>query len=296
MPSLHLLPSRASTLLALAVLAGCPSAEPGPSNPGDIPTELGGDRPAAFQVPADYDGLSPLPLLMLLGGYDYLSADLDEWLGVSEHPDDLNVALLMPDGLIDSGGSPFWNATDTCCDYDGTGVDDVAYLEGLITEAGDTIPLDASRVVLVGHSNGGFMAYRMACEADTPVTALVSIAGSGWLDPDDCDATEPVSVLQVHGEDDEIMPFAGDTDAPGALEMLERWAGRNDCTTNLESQGDGREYADDGIDDETAVSRYSGCGGQDAELWLMEGNDHYPEFRPLFTTAALDWGLARPRE
>jgi len=279
-----------------ALLSGCPApGAPSEAPPGEVPATLGGDRPAAFVVPAEHDGVTPLPLVLLLGGYDYLSADLDVWIGVRDRVDELGFALVMPDGLVDSAGSPYWNATDTCCDFDGSGVDDAGYLRGLVAEAQDVVPVDGARVVVVGHSNGGFMGYRLACEEQAPVTALVSIAGSGWLDADDCVAERPVSVLQVHGLDDDVMPFDGDGDAPGALTMLQRWAGRNGCGGALQAEGL-RDYADDGVADETAVSSYGGCAGQDVELWAMEGTDHYPAFRPEFARDALGWALGRPRE
>ena len=55
--------------------------------------------------------------------------------------------------LIDSEGWPFWNATDTCCDYDGSGVDDAGYLTRLLDEALERVAIDPARVVFMGHSN-----------------------------------------------------------------------------------------------------------------------------------------------
>lgn len=256
------------------------------------PATLGGERPAAVEVPASYDGVTPLPAVLLLGGYDYLSRDLDEWIGLSERVDDRNFVLVMPDGLIDEGGSPYWNATDTCCDYDGTGVDDAGYLTGLIEELTARVAIDPQRIAVVGHSAGGFMGYRLACEADSPVTALVSLAGSSWRQAADCDATHPVRLLQVHGQDDDIMPFDGDAEAPGALEVLGRWANRAGCEAESFAEERQRlELLDDDVDGDTVVSRYTtGCDeGIDVALWFLEGADHYPPFRPVFTDRVLDW-------
>lgn len=307
---------RAGRLLFLVLmLAGC--AAPGPSGddddsapvgdddddstPADVraewppPEQLGGDRPAALRVPDAYDGWQAMPLVVLLGGFWNLASDLDGWLDMSGRVDTDEFLLLLPDGTIDPDGAPFWNATDTCCDFYGSGVDDAGYLRGLIDEAVARLSVDTDRVVLLGHSNGGFMAYRMACEPDSPVTALVSIAGSGWLDPDDCEASHPVSVLQVHGELDDVVLFDGDADAPGALELLARWAERAGCSGGLQEDPARREYADEGIENETIASSYGGCAaGLAVDLWLMEGSDHYPEFRAGFAAAALDWLFTHP--
>ncbi len=282
----------------LACLAGvaCAPADPAEGGPEwPPPTELGDERPAALRVPVAYDGTEELPLVVLLGGYWNLASDLDDWLGVSESVDTQGFFLLMPDGTTDPDGAPFWNATDTCCDDFGSGIDDAGYLGGLIEEAGARLAVDATRVTMLGHSNGGFMAYRMACEPDSPVTALVSIAGSSWLDADDCAANRPVSVLQVHGVLDDVMPIDGDEYAPGALEVLGRWADRDGCSGDLVDEPVRREYADDGLDDETTAASYAGCGEQDVALWSLDGNDHYPEFTPAFTTDAIAWLLGHPR-
>ena len=65
-------------------------------------------------------------------------------------------------------------------------MDDVGYLSGLIAEAEQTYNIDPKRVYLIGHSNGGFMSFRMACEASELITAIVSLAGSTFENPADC--------------------------------------------------------------------------------------------------------------
>ena len=263
------------------------------------PDQVGGAaRPAVLMSPADYDGARPLPLFVLLGGYWNLASDLDGWLGASAYVDDYDFLLAFPDGLIDSDGAPYWNATDTCCDFDGRGDDDVAYLSDLIDEVRRRVNVDSSRVVLLGHSNGGFMGYRLACDIPDRISALVSMAGSGWLDAARCgnDAT-PVSVLQVHGTDDETMPIAGDDSAPSALTMMNRWAARNGCAPDSWAESAERlELVDDGLDDETTQFAFTGCqAGSDVRLWQLDGNDHYPEFSWTYTETVLEWGLDHPR-
>jgi len=262
--------------------------EPGPSPEWPPPTELGpADRPARLLLPDGYDTTEELPLVVLLGGYWNLAEELDDWFGVSDRVNFDDFALLLPDGTIDSDGAPFWNATDTCCDYDGTGVDDAGWLLDLIAEADARVAIDSTRVVAVGHSNGGFMAYALACEPDSPLSGLLSVAGSSWLDAGDCAATHPVDVIQAHGDLDDVMPIDGDDVGPAALEVLERWADRGGCDPGLADHGR-REYVDDGVDDETAVSRAEGCDEVDVELWLLEGSDHYPEVHEWFISDALE--------
>ena len=88
-----------------------------------------------------------------------------------------------PDGTIDRWGNRFWNATDACCDFGNTGVDDAGYLRGVIEEIARRFAVDRKRVYLIGHSNGGFMAYRMACQSADLIAGIASLAGTTFLEP-----------------------------------------------------------------------------------------------------------------
>ena len=260
------------------------------------PSHVQATRPAAVLVPRAYDARTPLPVVLALAGYDNRATDFDGWLHLSALVDELGFILVMPDGLVDSDGSPYWNATDTCCDFHQSGVDDVAYLRAVLAEVSQRFATDPARVGIIGHSNGAFMGYRMACEG-AGIAGLVSIAGSTFNDERNCHATSGISILQVHGTADDTMPFGGDEDAPGALEVLRRWAIRDACdTTGLHEDATPREYAADHRADETTVSRYTGCRpGYDIELWALAGANHYPPFRPAFTKDALLWLLGQRR-
>tara|TARA_B100000029_G_scaffold43608_1_gene40392 strand:- start:172 stop:1062 length:891 start_codon:yes stop_codon:yes gene_type:complete len=117
--------------------------------------------------------------------------------------------LVLPDGMKNPDGNQYWNATDACCDFYQSGVDDVAYLSGVIEEAIEAFNIDTKRVFLVGHSNGGYMAHRLACERSDLIAGIVSLAGSTWYDEAKCGNPDPVAVLQVHGTWDTTIRYWG---------------------------------------------------------------------------------------
>ena len=93
-----------------------------------------------------------------------------------------------------------------------TGVDDVAYLRALIQEAETIVTID--RVAVVGHSNGGLMAWRLACEGVPKLVAiasLTSIAGASAAEPPACEGASPVSALHLHvgADEDELGGYSG---------------------------------------------------------------------------------------
>ena len=187
--------------------------EPGmggaPEAPEPPPAYLGGDRPANYYLPRSYDPAEPMPLILSLHGYSSSGVGQDAYFRLSEVTLEQGVFLIVAEGRRNARGDRFWAATDYCCDFDGAGDDDLPYLRGLIEEAMTHFPIDPERVGVIGHSNGGFMAYRLACEASDLVTGIAGLAGASWADPARCGEPEPVSVLHVHGTWDDSIRYAG---------------------------------------------------------------------------------------
>ena len=250
------------------------------------------ERPASLEFPRGVTTDSePLPVVMVLHGFEATGNVQAEYFGLRALQDELGYLLIVPDGTVNSDGAQFWNAIPACCDFENSGVDDVAYLEQLITEVVETHGGDPADVTLVGHSNGGFMALRMACESAS-VTGVINLAGSSTPDADTCTPAEPVSILNVHGTGDPTIPYGGRPGAtgyPGAVEATEQWAARNACGA-LESAAP-RDYVESLDGDETTVTTYPGCEGSAVVgLWTVEGGGHIPAFRtPDFTRDALQF-------
>ena len=168
----------------------------------------------------------------------------DDYFHLAPAADARGYVYAYPDGTIDSNGNQFWNATDACCNFNKAGVDDVAYLTSLIAEIRAKLAIDPKRIAFVGHSNGGFMTYRMACDQAGLVAAIVSLAGATFADRSDCAPSEPVSVAQIHGTADGAIHFKGgnlsDVTYPGAEMTAEAWATYNGCGETLTAQRQGR--------------------------------------------------------
>lgn len=270
-------------------------------DPSTWPTTVGPEeRPATVTTPGNYDGTSELPLVLVLHGYGASGVVQDAYFQMSLRADARGFVVLAPDGTVDVSGRRFWNATDACCDFADTGVDDVAYLLGLIDEVEASIPIDPERIVVIGHSNGGFMSHRLACEASDRLAGIASLAGAGWSDPAACPATDPVSVLQIHGTDDTTIEYGGgsllepDITYPAAQDTVGDWAVRNGCGSP--SAGGPFDYESNVAGDEATSQTWSDCdGGAEVALWTLDGAGHIPTFTQTFHDDVLDWLLARRR-
>jgi len=256
-------------------------------------------------VPSSYDGQTPLPLVLVLHGYGTSAALYLNALGLEAVAETRGFLVCHPEGVFDLQGARFWNATDACCDFNGSHVDDSAYLRGLIEEIARQYVADRKRIYLIGHSNGGFMSYRMACDHADLIAGIASVAGMTFLDPATPRPAQPVNVLQVHGTADEIVPYGGGTLLgdlpvvavfPGALTTVQTWAGFNGCQgPEWDAQPSmDLDLAVAGLD--TTVLRYTNSpSGGAVELWTIDGGKHDATPSPDFVPRIIDWFFAHPK-
>ncbi len=255
---------------------------------------LGGERPSNVFYPEGFANEEPLPLVVLLHGYTSSGSGQDFYFQLSDTVDDKRFVLLTPDGTRDRLGNRFWNATNACCDLGDSGIDDESYVRGLIEEAKDRFNIDAGRVYLMGHSNGGFMSYRMACAAAEHITAIASLAGATFDDASACQPSRPVSVLQIHGTADTVIRYNGGRNLnsasrqyPSAEGTAQRWAAYNGCDPTPVS-GQDRDLTL-GIGEESRTLSYQGCQeGTSVDLWTIDQGSHTPGLKQDFSEQVLD--------
>ncbi|TXD36481.1 prolyl oligopeptidase family serine peptidase [Lujinxingia vulgaris] len=255
---------------------------------------LGGERAATVALPANYSVERRWPLVIALHGFSASPGWVDRFLGLSDMVDDREFIAVLPPGTVGAGDLSYWNATEACCDFADSGVDDVAYLSALIDEVSARLAVDPERIYFMGHSNGGFMAYRMACELSDRIRAVTVVAGSVDADPEACQPTHPVSVLHVHGDEDEVIPYGGGALSgeryPGAEEVAARWAGLQGCEEAVAGEAVDVVLGVTGA--ETEVERWQGCQpGASVELWSMRGAEHNPTLSTVGKRALVDFLL-----
>jgi polyhydroxybutyrate depolymerase len=290
-------PSLVLAAAALLALAACATATPASTpDPTAGPFVVGGDRPATVEIPAGLDPETPTPLLVLLHGYGSTAEDLERAFSLESAAVDRGWLAVSPEGTTDRDGRQFWNAgTIGCCNLYASDVDDSAYLSGLIAEIGERVSVDPKRVFIFGHSNGAFMAYRMACDHADQVAAIVSLAGV--IVPEEiCHPTEPVNVLQVHGTADTAVPFDGSGGAPSAMDDVETWAAHDGCDPVPHESGPDLDLVADLDGDESHQLTFEGCDpGGSVTLWTMEGGTHQPLPSEGARDLVLDWFEAHAR-
>lgn len=126
-----------------------------------------------------------------------------------------------------SGKARRWNQA-------GQGRGDVAYLSALIKDLVARGSADPARIFLAGHSNGGAMALRMACDAPALIAGIAVVAMNAPRTLPCADGA-PLPILFIHGDSDPVVPSEGIAGRSSALDLfsveqtLALWSARNGC-------------------------------------------------------------------
>jgi len=249
---------------------------------------IGEDRPAELFLPSPDDSKESTGILINLHGYSGDSISQTNYTFLKESALAAGLAYVAPDGLRDASGNRYWNASNACCDFAKSGVNDVEYIDGLIDEISNGYNLDKSRIYLFGHSNGHFMSYEYLCTSKYQVAAIAGLAGSMDLDPGQC-AGKSAHVLHIHGDADAKISSEGGSlfsqSYPSAKEVMKRWSTNNQCTAGSEKKTDVIASMA-GL--ETTASLFK-CANGSLELWTLNGGVHVPVLDRGFADAVVQW-------
>ena len=226
-------PAVAFGLLAVIVLAGCGAAPghdaaPGfPAGSSSHAIDVGGvSRTYLLYRPASLPSAVAL-VVMLHGGFGS-ARQAEKSYGWDAEADRGHFVVAYPDGL-----GRAWNTGGGCCGAPGrTNADDVGFITAMVSAIEHQIPVDANRVYATGISNGGIMAYTLACR--TAIFAAIGPDSATQLGS--CQAPAPVSVIHLHGTADKSIPYQGGAgagvahiDGPAVPALNARWRAIDHC-------------------------------------------------------------------
>jgi poly(3-hydroxybutyrate) depolymerase len=171
------------------------------SSPGPDAYESSGRTGDVHLVLPPAGTREPYPLVIALHSLYHSGDEATTW-GLAQLAAKDGFAMVSPSGLDGS-----WNAGSCCGPSGDRHLDDVGWLHALIEHLESDYPIDPDRVVIVGLSNGGMLAYRYACERPEDIAGIAVVAGS--LQTLGCHPSVPLTVVSVHGGRDRTVPDAG---------------------------------------------------------------------------------------
>jgi polyhydroxybutyrate depolymerase len=284
-----------------AFVAGAPTPVTPPQPIAAPSPGLAFDPPAELRLPRTIAPGERVPLIMVLHGFGVSSALLVAKSALNQVADAKKFAYLAPEGARDSLGRTFWNAGPSCCDLEHHAPEDLKRLRELLDFSLENPAIDPQRVFVIGYSNGGFMAERLACDVSDRLAGLISVAGAASAPEVPCAPTTALSVLEIHGDADPVVHYQGGsvfdrTDlAPhaSALDSAKTWARRLGCAGGPHGIGsaDLEPYV---AGSETEMQRFDGCRGA-VELWTVHGGGHYVALQPPALAAMWNFMVAHPK-
>lgn len=245
---------------------------------GDIKGEIevdGQERTFWIHLPNHTQPERAAPLMIVMHGGGGSGAQVAGQTRMSEIADREGFIVVYPNG---TGGILdnlllTWNAGNCCGSALENEVDDVAFLSAMIDYMIAEYNVDPARVYSTGLSNGAMMSYRIGCELSDKITAIAPVAGA--LN-NTCAPTEPLSVLIMHGTDDQHVLYEGgapikavDRKHPrvdqSVAYAVDFWVGHNQCDSTPTTTTEG----------EIITDTYSGCAvGTTVELITIDGGGH----------------------
>lgn len=282
------------------------------------PTDSQGRKSATLHIPDQYNKSKPWPLIILLHGYSATGWNQNIYFGMSSHVDDKGFLLLIPEGTVDKRGNQFWNATEACCNAFKSTVDDEGYLLRLVQQVQAKYAVDANRISIFGHSNGGFMAYHMACRAAHVFSAIASFEGSTFLHSSDCKPDDAISILEIHAIDDPDIRFDGGWTEdmpghilyPGAQETVNQWLKNDSCLGDPQNLEPMRNLLSlHGVD--TTGKTWRSCNkNSEVQFWTIRAKtkwemfsnplallhfSHFPIVKESFTSRVIQFLLSKSK-
>lgn len=167
-------------------------------------------RPYLAYIPNQYRK-NTLPLFVVLHGESSGSVEMAKITKFANYAGKYGFAVIFPETK-----GRYWNAGKCCSQYQKTtrsAEDDVGYLKEVVRHFSKYQNIDQQQIYFVGYSNGGMMAYTMACDPHLKASGL-AVVGSN-MQIDHCKPSVPVRTFAIHSKDDEEMPYFGGIPSKG---------------------------------------------------------------------------------
>ena len=233
-------------------------------------------REYILQVPSSYSSDTAVPLVINFHGNGGCASQYDlyesENMDLSAVANAENFIVAYPQGVIRAKGAAEWDPGAT--GVENINDDDVFFTEQLVAQISSQYTIDSAQVYAVGYSNGGMMAYGLACHSGSLVAAVGIM--SGIMLPGTCTATDYTSVIHFHGTADDALPYDGNQEYQSVANVVDFWVQHNNIpsaslVSTALNDGDVRRDEYSGGNENTSVVLYTITGG--GHVWFNDPID-----------------------
>jgi polyhydroxybutyrate depolymerase len=179
-------------------------------------------RTYLLHVPANFQKNSGA-LVIALHGSGSTGLAMESLTGFSTLADQVGFAVAYPDGVVEtSTGLTDWGY------FFNDFTDDVSFFRQLIPTLQASVAPDPKKIFVTGHSAGAFMSHRLGVELSDLVAGIgvvegaISTRGNPTPVPS---ALGPVSVLMLHGDQDQTVQYCGSGTDLSQEDSFNYWSG-----------------------------------------------------------------------
>lgn len=180
------------------------------------------ERRYLWSEPNDSSGLAPV--IIAFHGYGGLAQDFLITTQLYEAARSAGFYLVYPQGaILASEGFSHWNAGLPSANNK-SNIDDFSFFITLVERLTSLYPIDPNRIFLVGYSNGGFLAYALACFYSEKVNAIAAISSS-MLDEtyQECKPSNKVGIFSLQGAKDSTIAISGSEGVKSFNNVIDFW-------------------------------------------------------------------------
>ena len=163
------------------------------------------ERSYLLNLPPGYYDSSGFSLVIALHGGGGSAKQFEITSRLTDKANAAGFIVVYPDG---TGAIKTWDA-GTCCGSSVTKqIDDVKFISALIDKLVSTYKINPKKVYATGHSNGGMLCYRLACELSNKIAAIVPNS-STMVVTSPCNPSRAIPVLHMHSKLDQHVIYTG---------------------------------------------------------------------------------------
>ena len=226
-------------------------------------------RQFILYVPAAYDGTTSVPLVFSfhgLGGNAQGQMQDHDFRSVA---DTAGFIVAHPLGEPVAGPARGWNFGNNSLP------DDVLFTSEMIDTIAADFNINLDRVYACGMSFGGFFSVFLAGQLSDKIAAIASVAGTVLNNVPDSliSPIRPIAFLEIHGTDDNNVPYNGNQAAKSVQYVLDLFVNHNNCDTSPSIAPLPNINPNDG----STVERYiyaNGDNGTTVEHLKIDGGRH----------------------
>lgn len=215
-------------------------------------------RNVFVHTPENFTPNAYLPLLMMFSGKGATAEGVQRAYGL----DALPALVAYPEPTVGSEGVTAWQGAPYS-----SAINDVTFTSNVLDELESQLCIDRTRMYATGFSNGGGFAALLSCDLSDRFAAYAVVGGAMYPTIDNCKPKQPVTLLNIHGDGDPVVPYHGSLERK--LPDIDNWTARRaalDGCTQISTSEVGGDMLD---------TTWTGCrNGSVIKSIRIEGGGH----------------------